>query len=101
MSKKDKEQESFIGKVIGFIIVLIVLSLLQKACTPETLTPEEERLRRMLGMEKEEFMSFKQKLYETLTPEEERLRRTLGMEKEEFMSFKQKLYKEVDRINNN
>ena len=70
MSKSDKKQESFIGKVIEFIIVVIVLALLQKACTPETLTPEEERLRR-----------------------------TLGIDKEEFLDFKHKLYKEVDRIN--
>ena len=71
MSKRDKKQESFIGNVIGFIIVVIVFVLLQKACTPETLTPQEEELRR-----------------------------TLGISKEEFLDFRKKLYKEVDRINN-
>lgn len=62
MSKSDKKQESFIGNAILFIIVLIVMALLQKACTPETLTPQEEELRRTLGIDKEEFLDFKHKL---------------------------------------
>ena len=65
MSKRNKPQEKIIGYVV-FLICIIVYLLIRFGGCSMPLTPEEERTRRALGVDKKEFMKLKRAIEKEL-----------------------------------